>query len=128
MKIEDSYDGELDTIFLLLNDTTPTDVQDASTKYLFTAILRKTKTYYVRPNAKKILETILIGIFFFSNTIHSGLIGNCDFNIIYKLIHKVTAVTNNLYHWRIVPTPECFECSDVDTVLYHFSTTLNKNR
>ena len=25
-----------------------------------------------------------------------------------------------LYHWKIVPTPECFECSDVNTVLHAF--------
>ena len=54
-------------------------------------------------------------------TIHSGLIDNWDLNIIYKLIHQVIAVRKNLYlYWRIAPTPECRECSDVDSVLHAF--------
>ena len=53
-------------------------------------------------------------------TIHSGLIDNWDLTIIYKLIHQVIAVRKNLYHWRIVPTPECLACSDVDSVLHAF--------
>ena len=53
-------------------------------------------------------------------TIHSGLIDIWDFNIIYQLIHQEIAVRKKLYHWRIVPTPECFECSDVDSVLHAF--------
>ena len=54
-------------------------------------------------------------------TIHSGLIDNWDLNIIYKLIYQVIAVRENLYlYWKIAPTPECRECSDVDSVLHAF--------
>ena len=53
-------------------------------------------------------------------TINSGLIENWDLNIIYKLIRQVIAVRKNLYHWRIVPTPENLECSDVDSVFHAY--------
>ena len=42
LKNEDPYDGEIDTIFLLQNDNIFVDVQDATTKELYTASLRKT--------------------------------------------------------------------------------------
>ena len=41
LKNEDPYDGELDTIFLLQNDNILTDVQNATGKELYTAILTK---------------------------------------------------------------------------------------
>ena len=44
VKNEDPYDGELDTIFLLQNDNILTDVQNATAKELYTAILTKTNT------------------------------------------------------------------------------------
>ena len=44
VKNEDPYDGELDTIFLLQNDNVLTDVQNATAKELYTAILTKTNT------------------------------------------------------------------------------------
>ena len=53
-------------------------------------------------------------------TIHSRLIDNRDLNIVYKLIYQVIVVRKNLYHWMIAPTPECRECSDVDSVLHAF--------
>ena len=40
-------------------------------------------------------------------TIHSGVIDIWDFDITYKLILNISAVRKNLYHWTIVPTPEC---------------------
>ena len=119
LKNEDPYDGELDTIFLLQNDNILTDVQNATAKELYTAILTKQiQKYYVRPNGNMCLETKLWKSIW--KTIHSGLIDNWDLNIIYKLIHQVIAVRKNLYHWRIAPTPECRECSDVDSVLHAF--------
>ena len=53
-------------------------------------------------------------------TIHSGLIENWDFDVIYKLIHKVIAVRRNLHYWRIVSSPSCLECGDGDSVLHAF--------
>ena len=53
-------------------------------------------------------------------TIHSEVTDNWDFDIIYKLIHKVIAVGKNLYHWRIVPTPACLGCADLGSVLHTF--------
>ena len=44
LKNEDPYDGEIDTIFLLQNDNILVDVQNATTKDLYTAILTKTNT------------------------------------------------------------------------------------
>ena len=44
LKNEDPYDGEIDTIFLLQNDNILTDVQNATAKELYTAILTKTNT------------------------------------------------------------------------------------
>ena len=41
LKNEDPYDGELDTIFLLQNDNILADVQNATAKELYTAILTK---------------------------------------------------------------------------------------
>ena len=49
-------------------------------------------------------------------TINAGLVDNWDFNIIYKILTE----RKNIYHWCIVPTPECLEWSDVDTVLHAF--------
>ena len=53
-------------------------------------------------------------------TIHSGLIENWDFDVIYKLIHKVIAVRKNLHYWRIVSSPSCLECGGEDSVLHAF--------
>ena len=50
-------------------------------------------------------------------TIHSGVIDNWDFDIIYKLILNVKTVRKNLYHWRIVPKPACLGCADVGSIL-----------
>ena len=41
LKNEDPYDGKLDTIFLLQNDNILADVQNATAKELYTAILTK---------------------------------------------------------------------------------------
>ena len=60
--------------------------------------------------------------------IHSGLIDIWDLNIIYQLIHQVIEVRKNLYHWRIAPTPECLECSDVDSVLHAFFYCAKTNK
>ena len=120
LKNEDPYDGELDTIFLLQNDNILTDVQNATAKELYTAILTKTNTEVL---CKAKWEHVFGDKIIWKNiwkTIHSGLIDNWDLNIIYKLIHQVIAVRKNLYHWRIAPTPECLECSDVDSVLHAF--------
>ena len=117
---EDPYYGELDTIFLLQNDNILTDVQNATAKELYTAILTKTNTEVL---CKAKWEHVFGDKIIWKNiwkTIHSGLIDNWDLNIIYKLIHQVIAVRKNLYHWRIAPTPECLECSDVDSVLHAF--------
>ena len=120
LKNEDPYDGEIDTIFLLQNDNILVDVQNATTKDLYTAILTKTNTEVL---CKAKWETVFgdkIIWEYIWKTIHSGLIDNWDLTIIYKLIHQVIAVRKNLYHWRIVPTPECLACSDVDSVLHAF--------
>ena len=120
MKNEDPYDGELDTIFLLQNDNILTDVQTATANYLYTAILTKTNKDVL---CKAKWEHVFGDKIKWKNiwkTIHAGLIDNWDLCIIYKLIHQVIAVRKDLYHWRIVPTPECLECSDVDSVLHDF--------
>ena len=120
LKTEDPHDGELDTIFLLQNDNTLTDVQDATTKELYTASLRKTnKDVLCKAKWEKAFgENVKWKTIW--KTIHSGVIDNWDFDIIYKLIHKVSAVRKNLYHWRIVPTPACLACADVGSVLHTF--------
>ena len=105
LKNEDPYDGELDTMFLLQNDNILTDVQNATAKELYTAILTKTDTVLCKAKWKHVFGEKIIW-----KTIHSGLIDNWDLNIIYKLIHQVIAVRKNLYlYWRIAPTPECLE-------------------
>ena len=120
LKTEDPHDGELDTIFLLQNDNTLTDVQDATTKDLYTAMLRKTnKDILCKAKMKKVFgENVKWKTIW--KTIHSGVIDNWDFDIIYKLIHKISAVRKNLYHWRIVPTPVCIACADMGSVLHTF--------
>ena len=88
LKNEDPYNGELDTIFLLQNDNILTDVQNATAKELFTAILTKT-------NAKVLCKAKWENVFgdkISWTNINSGLIDNWDLNIIYKLIHQVIAV------------------------------------
>ena len=106
-----------DTIFLLQNDNILTDVQNVTTNDMYTVMLRKTnkdvlcqakweKVFGDKINWKNIWKTI-----------HSCVIDYWDFNIIYKLIHKVIAVRKHVYHWMIVPTPECLGCSHLDTVL-----------
>ena len=110
---EDPYDGELDTIFLLQNDNILTDLQNATAKELYTAILTKTNTEIL---CKAKWEHVF-GDKNIWKTIHSRFIDNWDLNVI---IHQVIAVRNNLYHWKIAPTPECLECSDVDSVLHAF--------
>ena len=101
LKNEDPYDGELDTIFLLQNDNILTDVQNATARELYTAILTKTNTEVL---CKAKWEHVF-GDKIIWKAIHSGLIDNWDLNIIYKLIHQVIAVRKNLYHWRIAPRP-----------------------
>ena len=92
MKTEDPHDGELDTIVLLQNDNTLTDVQDATTKELYTAMLRKTnKGVLCKAKWEKVFGE----------------------NI--KLIHKVSVVRK-----RIVPTPACIGCTDVGSILHTF--------
>ena len=91
-KNEDPYDGELDTIFLLHNDNIITDVQNATAKELYTAILTKTNTEVLY---KAKWEHVFGDKIIWENiwkTIHSGLIDTWDLNIIYKLIHQVIAV------------------------------------
>ena len=92
----------------------------ATANYLYTAILTKTNKDVI---CKAKWENVFgdkINWKHIWKTIHVGLIDNWDLNIIYKLIHQVIAVRKNLYHWRIVPTPECLECLDVDSVLHAF--------
>ena len=109
MKNENSYDGELDTIFLLQNDNILTDVQTATANYLNTAILTKTnkdvlcKAKWENVSGDKINR----------KTIHAGLIDNWDLNIIYKLIHQVL-------QYEKIYTTGGLECSDVDSVLHAF--------
>ena len=124
LKNENPYDGELDTIFLLLSGNILTDVQTEIANYLYTAILTKTNKDVL---CKAKWENVFGDKINWKNswkTIHAGLIHNWDLNIIYKLIHQVIAVRKNLYHWRIVPTPEC---SDVDSVLHAFSYCAKNN-
>ena len=45
----------------------------------------------------------------------------------YSFGSKVIAVRKNLYHWRITPTPECRECSGVDSVLHAFFYCVKTN-
>ena len=113
-------DGELDTIFLLQNDNILSDLQNATKKDLYTAILTKSNTEVL---CKAKWENVFGDKIIWKNiwkTIHLGLIDNWDLNIIYKLIHQVSVVRKNLYHWRIAPTPECRECSNVDSVLHAY--------
>ena len=66
LKNEDPYNGEFDTIFLLQNGNILIDVQNATAKELYTAILTNKygSSYYVRPNGKMCLETKLFGKLF----------------------------------------------------------------
>ena len=97
LKNENPYDGELDTNFLLQNDNILTDVQNATAKELYTAILTKTNTEVLcKAKWKHVFGDKIIW-----KTIHSGLIDNWDLNIIYKLMNQVIAVRKNIYHWRI---------------------------
>ena len=92
LKNEDPYDGEIDTIFLLQNDNTFVDVQNATTKDLYTAILTKTNTEVLcKAKWENVFGDKIIWEYIWK-TIHSGLIDNWDLNIIYKLIHQVIAV------------------------------------
>ena len=124
LKNEDPYDGELDTIFLLQNDNIITDVQNATGKGLYTAILPKTNKEVL---CKAKWENVFGDKINWKN-IHAGLIDNWDLNIIYQLINQVIAVRKNLYHWRIAATPICRECSDVDSVLHEFFYCAKKKR
>ena len=119
LKTEDPHDGELDTIFLLQNDNTPT-VQDATTKELYTAILRKTNKDILCKAKRENVFGKNIKWKTIWKTIHSGVIDNWDFDRIYKLIRKVSAVRKNLYHWRIVPTPAYLGCANVGSILHTF--------
>ena len=124
---EDPYDGELDTIFLLQNDNILTDVQTATANYLYTAILTKINKDVL---CKVKWENVFGDKINWKNiwkTIHAGLIDNWDLNIIYKLIHQVIAVRKNLYHWRIVPTPECLECLDMDSAFFYCAKKKKKS-
>ena len=92
MKNEDPYDGKLDTIFLLQNDNILTDVQNATGKELYTAILPNTNKDVL---CKAKWENVFGDKINWKNiwkTIHAGLIDNWDLNIIYKLINQVIAV------------------------------------
>ena len=40
--------------------------------------------------------------------------------------YKLIAVRTNVYHRRIALSPECLQCSDVDTVLRAFLFTVLK--
>ena len=88
LKTQDTDDGELDIIFLLKNDNTLINVQDATRKDLYTAMLRRTKMYYAGPNVKRFLEIILNGKTF-EKIFNSGICDNWDFDIIYKFIKCV---------------------------------------
>ena len=120
MKSDDPHDGETETIFQVEIDNILTDVQHTTTKELYTAMLKKTnKDVLCKAKWENLFgenikwETIW-------KTIHSGLIENWDFDVIYKLIHKLIAVRRNLHYWRIVSSPSCLECGDGDSVLHAF--------
>ena len=73
---EDLNDGQLDTIFLLKNNNSLTDVQDAPMMNLHTVMLMKTNKYILcQANWEYV---------FFKNiwkTIHSGVIDNWNFDV-----------------------------------------------
>ena len=120
MKSDDPHDGETEAIFQMEIDNILTDVQYTTTKELYTAMLKKTK--------KDVLCKAKWENLFGENikwettwkTINSGLIENWDFDLIYKLIHKVIAVRRNLHYWKIVFSQACLECGDGDSVLHVF--------
>ena len=127
LKSDDPHDGETEAIFQMEIDNILTDVEQTTTKELYTAMLKKTnKDVLCKAKWENLFgenikwETIW-------KTIHSGLIENWDFDVIYKLIHKVIAVRRNLHYWKIVSSPSCLECGDGDSVLHAFFTARNQN-
>ena len=82
-----------------------TDVQYTTTKELYTAMLKKTNKDVLCKAKWQNLFGNNINWKTIWKTIHSGLIANWDFDVIYKLIHKVIAVRKNLHYWRIVSSP-----------------------
>ena len=120
LKSDDPHDGETDAIFQMETDNILTDVQQTTTKELYTAMLKKTNKDVLCKAKWENLFGDNINWKTIWKTIHSGLIENWDFDVIYKLIHKVIAVRKNLHYWRIVSSPSCLECGDEDSVLHAF--------
>ena len=98
-----------------------------TTKELYTAMLKKTnKDVLCKAKWENLFgENIKWETMW--KTIHSGLIENWDFDVIYKLIHKVIAVRRNLHYWRIVSSPSCLECGDGDSSCTLFFTARKQN-
>ena len=120
LKSDDPHDGETDAIFQMETDNILTDVQYTTTKELYTAMLKKTNKDVLCKAKWENLFGDNINWKTIWNTIHSGVIENWDFDVIYKLIHKVIAVRKNLHYWKIVSSPSCLECGGEDSVLHAF--------
>ena len=120
LKSDDPHDGETDAIFQMETDNILTDVQQTTTKELYTAMLKKTNKDVLCKAKWENLFGDNINWKTIWKTIHSGLIENWDFDVIYKLIHKVIAVRKNLHYWRIVSSPSCLECDDRGLSLARF--------